>query len=105
MGNERILQLVLNRLIAEQKIEPKYIGEFHGVGALPKCDYPPIYCWIDREISGAWRLSFNTPLLSEMCFDEARKAGMSIDDVDVSIAIEFIRDLVTPSFQAALAKL
>lgn len=73
MHEEDLLPMLSNRVRVENQLAPQYIGKFNGVDALPKMDYPAIYCWVDTSIGGHHRLSFDKPLLEQWCIEEAKK--------------------------------
>lgn len=82
---------------------PQHLGEFNGEEALPKGDYPPVYSWRDRKNSNL-RLSFNTPLLTGMCKEEARKANIEINDQLIKEVLNIFGDISINAFQTAMAK-
>lgn len=100
--SEQLFQLVFNRLSRAKQIEPKFIGKFHGVEALPKGDYPPIYYWVDMQLGGSVRLSFNTPLLMDMCSEEAQHAGIQPDERTSKQAVAFLENICTGAFQRTI---
>ena len=90
-----------NRMNRENQSMPEYVGEFDGVGSLPKGDYPAIYYWVDRENHNNVRLSFNTPKLERWCVEEALANGLNMDLVDpyVKQALLTLQQVSTPAFE------
>lgn len=102
-----LFPLLHNRMNRENQVAPQFVGEFDGVAALPKGEYPAVYYWIDKSIGGSIRLSFNTPLLEDWCVEEARRVGIDIgvDDDAVQKAIATLQQVATPAFQRTLSTL
>lgn len=100
MSDHDLFPLLHNRMSRENQDVPEFIGEFDGVSALPKGDYPAIYYWVDREL-GCVRLSFNTPMLSDWCVEEAHRIGIDVDASDVAVleALDTLRQVATSAFQ------
>jgi hypothetical protein len=106
VSNPDLFPLLHKRMSHENQDVPQFIGEFDCVGALPKGEYPAIYYWFDRE-HGCVRLSFNTPMLSCWCVEEAHRAGIDVDASDVAVleAIDKLRQVATPAFQHMLTSM
>lgn len=102
-----LFPLLHNRMDREDQVVPQFIGEFHGVDALPKGDYPAIYFWIDKKLGGGVCLSFNKPLLEGWCIEEARRAGImvDIDDAAVQKAMATLQEISMHAFQAMESKM
>lgn len=103
--SRQLFQLVFNRLSRDQQIAPKFIGQFLGIDSLPRQMYPPVYYWVDLALGGAIRLSFNTPLLMDICADEAKLAGIPTDEPTCREALSIFQDITTQSFQTTMNKL
>ncbi len=101
-ASKKLFALIFNRLSRDGQLFPRYVGEFDGVGGLPKGDYPPIYSWTDTSKELSIRLSFNTPLLEEICYEEAEKAEIGIDPVTLRGALAILREVSTGAFQKIL---
>ncbi len=102
-----LFPLLHNRMNRENQVVPQFIGEFYGVDSLPKGEFPAIYFWVDKQLGGNIRLSFNTPLLEDWCVEEARKIGLNIgiEDMSVRMAIATLQDMATPAFQSMLSEI
>lgn len=102
-----LFPLLLNRMIREGQEVPQFIGEFDGIGSLPKGFYPAVYFWADKSAGKNMRLSFNTPLLENWCVEEAFHAGINIsnDDETVKRAIDTLQKISTSAFQSMLSQL
>ncbi|WP_429102290.1 hypothetical protein [Aeromonas rivipollensis] len=98
-----LFPLLHNRMIRENQSTPEYIGEFNGVGSLPRGDYPGIYFWMD-SYSNNIRLSFNTPKLERWCIEEASANGFNVELSDSSIkqALATLEQVATPAFAAMI---
>lgn len=98
-----LFPLLHNRISRENQLVPEFIGEFEGVEALPRRDYPAIYFWIDKQL-GSVSLAFNDPLLERWCVEEARHVGFEMDVTDLAVeeAIAMLRHVTAPAFEESM---
>jgi hypothetical protein len=97
--------LLFNRVSQEDQLSPQFIGEFNGVQSLPKELHHLVYFWIDKGANGRIYLSFNTPLITRYCEDEAVFAGLNIDKSVINTAVEQFKEITTSTFQSAFPKI
>ncbi|CAM4193081.1 MULTISPECIES: hypothetical protein [Pseudoalteromonas] len=104
MDHIDLFPLLYNRLNQENQSMPEYIGEFNGVGSLPKGEYPAIYYWVDRENHNSVRLSFNTPKLETWCVEEALANGLNVDVIESSVqkALATLQQVSSSAFEAMM---
>ena len=98
-----LFPLLHNRMNREGQVVPQFMGEFHGVAALPRQYYPAIYFWVDTSTGGAIRLSFNNPLLEQWCREEASIVGAYADSQSIGQAIATLQKVATPAFESMIA--
>lgn len=80
------------------------IGTFHGVDGLPKGDYPPVYSWVDSSADNRCTVSFNTPLIEEVCVDIAVLMEMPPTAGVISRSVDLIVERFTKVFTDAFAE-
>lgn len=78
---------------------PPNIGEFNGTKALPKGEYPVWYCWIDTSRGGQLALSFNAPLLEDLCYVVAEQKSIPITPEIVDLAKTLFINTMTNGFK------
>lgn len=100
-----LFPLLHNRMTRENQVVPQFLGEFHGVSALPKGVYPAIYYWVNTAERGAVCLSFNAPLIERWCIEEARTVGLDLaaDSDEVRQALTLLQQVSTRTFQKMFA--
>ena len=81
---------------------PPNIGEFNGVEALPEGEYPAWYCWIDTSKSNQLALSFNAPLLEDLCCAVAEQKSIPITPEVVDLAKTIFIDTMTKGFKMVM---
>ena len=103
--SKQLTQLFINHLSDSDQIEPQYIGEFDGVESLPKGVYPPVYYWGDTQLADSIRLSFNTPLLMRICMEQAKLAGIPVDEQMAKDVVAVFQSISEKSFSNTVLKM